>query len=321
MTPETKRTLIATSRRIIFTGVIILGAWLILLLLRQAIPSSTIDLMISEQSRLIGRDPLTWDWAKSLWTQRSVADQIGLTWGTTMKLIGLGGLISLVLAAMLLTLGYFIGRITRRPTWLAGATSIFRLILVSGGISIPIFAVSTFFIVFAIDRWHWTAPLDSPLQYFWASWYIALLPAWLLVQHGHSLLSNKSNAMSFNMVGHIGIGLIARLFKLVGIFIVVAILVEQSFIQPGLGRLFVSSVSMRDFPVLFGVSFTLVIVVALSKLVGDLIEIAHNYYSPPLGSQEQISIAVKTKTGIPKIWVILSLIFAGVTMLVVLVGP
>ena len=50
-----------------------------------------------------------------------------------------------------------------------------------------------------------------------------------------------------------------------------AVLVEQIFAWPGMGRLIVSAVFQRDFPVVLGTTFFITVFVILGNLVADIL--------------------------------------------------
>jgi len=49
--------------------------------------------------------------------------------------------------------------------------------------------------------------------------------------------------------------------------------------QPGLGTSLISYLDRRDFPVVFGIVWVLVIIVVSAKLAAELIEIAYNHFA------------------------------------------
>ncbi len=156
MNPENKRALIAAVRRVVFAGLIILGAWLMLTVIRGSIPSDVIEMM-AEQSDLSveAASEMVYesDWSVSFWTGKPVSELIGQRLGLTVQLVVLAGLLSLTIAAVLLFLGVLISRVTKQPGWLAQVRSVLRLILVSRGVTNPVFWVATLFIVFPSIWW------------------------------------------------------------------------------------------------------------------------------------------------------------------------
>jgi len=88
--------------------------------------------------------------------------------------------------------------------------------------------------------------------------------------------------------------------------LVVAIVAEQLMIQPGIGRLLISAVGGRDFPVIFGIAWELVIIVVAVKLIADLLEIGCNYSIRGKTAETPAAEQPVVKTGIPKGWLIFS---------------
>ncbi len=318
MSPEGKRALIAAVRRVVFTGLILLGAWLVLVGIRAAIPA---DILREESIRY---PPASWDWSRSLWTGKSVAEMIGQRLGVTAQLLVLGGLLSLVVAGVLLFIGVLISRATERPPWLARVRQVLRLVLVSGNVSAPIFMVGTLFIVYSALWWGWSPPKPYEGVSWWPVFFVSLLPAWLLVQAGHGELVNwpgKLSGVYGLLVRHLSVRLVIRLLKLVGAIIVVTMLVEQIFASPGLGNLLIGSLNQRDFPVVFGVVWVFVVIVVLVKLAAELLEIAYNHFGRlPVSTGHREEPALPRIT-IPRGWLIFCLVLVFVSIMAAIIGP
>jgi peptide/nickel transport system permease protein len=321
---ESRRALIAVGRRVVFAGLIILVAWLLLVGLRGTIPSGVIDMMMAQMGQEIPRDPGVWDWSSSLWKGEPVAELIIERVPATTGLLVFGGLLSLAIAAVLLFFGVLISRVTDRPGWLARVRQVLRLVLVSGGVSTPIFMLGTIFIVLPEIWWGWKLPIESVGHFWWQIFYVSLLPAWLLVQAGHGELSKWPAKLSppyWTLVRHLGVKLVTRLLKLVGAIIAIIVLVEMIFASPGLGRLVFETVTQRDFPVMFGVAWFLVLVVVLVKLVAELIEIAYNHFSHTPVLSEPGEGQPTPRLGIPTGWLIFCLVLVFISIMVAAVGP
>jgi peptide/nickel transport system permease protein len=326
VSPEEKRAIIAAVRRVAFAGLIIVGAWLVLSGIREAIPASVIESMAEQQGTSVESvSELVYesDWSNSWWRGEPVAELIGERLGVTARVLVFGGLLSLGIAAVLLFFGVIISRATDRPRWLARVRQVLRLVLVSNGVSTPIFMLGTLFFIYVIIGREWSIPGDSPAWIFWIALFSSMLPAWLLVQAGHGELANwpgKLTANSWALARHLGIKLIIRLMKLIGALIVTTIFLEQVLLQPGLGRLLYESAFTRDFPLMFGVAWFFVLVVVLVKLAAELIEIVYNHFSqPPLpisGTEEQAP-RQRILTG----WLIFCLVFVFISIMVAVLGP
>jgi len=327
MSPESKRAVIAAVRRLVFAGLILLGAWLVLAVTRVAIPADLIELIaaasglsVETMSELVYES----DWSISFWTNEPVAELIGLRLPITAQLLVFGGLLSLAIAALLLFLGVLISRVTNHPSWLAQVRGVLRLVLVSGGVSTPIFMGGTLFFVFSALWWGWTPPKTYEGVSWWPVFSVSLLPAWLLVQAGHGELANWPGKLTSSyglLARHLSVRLLTRLLKLVGAILVVSMLVEQIFAQPGLGRLFISAVNQRDLPVLFGVTWVFVLIVVLVKMVADLIEIAYNHFGKQAAPSEQVGEQAAPRIRIPRGWLFFSLALVLISIVVAVVGP
>ena len=330
MNPEGKRSLIAAIRRVVFTGLVILGAWFLLLWLRGHIPDSLIQTMNEEMDGPrrpvevfagLSYDSATWDWTRSLWTNEPISKLMQPRLAITLGVIGVTGLLSFLTASILLLLGILISRVTERPGWLARLRSILRLVLISAGSSAPTFIIGTFIIVFVAVRPIANLPTDLTTSILSNTWPVAffgsLLPAWLLVQAGHGeLTAMPENTPLLRIMPRLGISLIIRLLRLVGVIIVVNILSDG-----GLGRVLASSVNQRDFPVVFAIAWVFVIIVALTKLAADLIEIATKRFSMQAVSAEPVTEQPQKRQGIPKGWLVFALSLVVVSIIVAIAGP
>ena len=323
MNTDGKRTVIAAVRRIIFAGVILLAVWLILLLLRRVIPASTIDVIMPTMANggvpALSHNTATWDWSKSLLENTKVSTLVGLYIGNTLCSISLIVLFSLLIAGVLLLLGVLISAVTKRPAWMVKVRGILRLILVSGGASIPMFVVSAFIEICILRR---EPPPQHPVSFFWTAFFCALLPAWLLVQTGYRLISNRvENTASSRLAQQVSIRLFIRTLKLTGLIIVTTIMAGFFLSQPGLGARLISYLDRRDFPVIFGIVWVLVIIVVLAKLAAELIEIAFNHFTRKTAVIEPADVKPPLKTGIPKGWLIFSLGLCAFVIMVAVSVP
>ncbi|MDD5288886.1 MAG: hypothetical protein PHY28_07255 [Dehalococcoidales bacterium] len=318
MNTENKRVIIAVIRRAVFAGLILLAVWLILLALRGAIPVSVIESMDAS----LPTDSSTWDWDKSLFTDRIVSETIVQRLGDTLRMIALSGLMSLVLAGLFLLIGELVSKVTKRPDWLVKTLSILRVVLVSGGATAPVFIVSLlFFIIFPV-KWQWSMPLQSVWSLLWAVFLTSLLPAWLLVQTGHGILMNqRENTPSLVLLRRVGISLLIRLLKLAGVIVIVTIFLGQVIPPPGLGTSLLSGINMRDFPVIFGVTWVFVIIVVLVKLVAELIEIIYHHLTGKSAPIEAVIEKPVDRRKISKGWLTFSLILVVLIILIALFAP
>jgi ABC-type dipeptide/oligopeptide/nickel transport system permease subunit/ABC-type dipeptide/oligopeptide/nickel transport system permease component len=317
-----KPVLFTVLRKIIFAGLVLLIAWLALLVLRGAIPDHIIDLM-NEQGQneiIVTNDSYNWDWNTSIRMGEPVSTVVGERLGNTLGTIALTGLFSLVIAAILLFFGTLISRVTTRPGWLAKLRSILRLILISGGASTPV-SIGVLFTIFLITiGWSWSTTEGSVTSTMSSVFFASILPAWLLVQAGHGELVNISgNMTAWIAIRHLTVKMIIRLFRLIGVVIVVTI-TSGMVIPQGLGILLRGSFATRDFSVIFSIVWIFVLIVALVKLIADLIEIVYNRsdMSVDAGTADDES---PLKSALPKSWVITCTVLLGIILLVAIFGP
>ena len=244
-----------------------------------------------------------WDWSTSN-TYISVSSIIKQYVGDTLRAITFTNLLSLSLAAILLLLGISISAVTKKPGWLVKFREILRSVLVSTGAAIPLFALGAFITVLILKH----EPLPPQPSFFGAAFFCSLLPAWLLVQTGYGILSNRPENSSFlKLMPQIGVRLFIRSLKLVGLIIVANIVAGWFLTQQGLGLLLIQRLASRDFPVIFGIVWILVIIVVLVKLAAELIEIAYNHFTGQTNVIEPPAEKPSVKNGIPKGWLIFSL--------------
>ena len=320
---DRKPVFLTVLQKIAFTGLVLLIAWLALLALRGGIPDRLIDQMNEEGQNevIVSHDSWDWDWDTSIRTGDPVSTVAGERLGNTLGTIALTGLFSLVIAAILLFLGTLIAKATPRPGWLIKLRSILRLVLISGGASTPTALVGMVFALFLMTvGWIWKTTEGSIISVVWSVSFASLLPAWLLVQAGHGEISNLNNTLSVGMViRHLAVKMIIRLFRLIGVIIVVT-MTSSMVIPQGFGTLLRQSLATRDFPVIFSIVWIFVLIVVLVKLIADLIEIAYH--------RSDMSVTANTsdeesplKFALPKGWLIACMVLVGIILLVALLGP
>ena len=322
MNTEGKRAMVAAVRKVVMAGLILLVVWLILLALRGAVPASVINQMNPPSNNPVSHDSALWDWSRSLWNGHTVSSMIGQYLGNTLGLMTLVGLMSLVIAGILLFIGTLISRITKSPNWLVKLRGILRLVLVSKGASVPVFVFGIISTVMFINGWHWGMQVDSAGALFWSACVVSFLPAWLLVQTGHGIMTKQNgNITDFQMVQVISIRLLIRLLKLIGFVVVVTISAEEILGQPGLASLLMNGIFSRDFPVIFGVAWVFVIIIVAVKLVAGLLEIAYDYSNKTASSTEKTTKESPLRFAIPKGWLMFSLVLVALIILVALFAP
>ena len=176
----------------------------------------------------------TWDWSTS-YTNISVSSMVGPYIGDTLRAIALIGLMSLIMAAILLLIGVLVSSVTKRASWLGKVRGILRLVLVSVGAAIPMFVISGFAAIFILKH---ESLQQHQISFFWSAFFCSLLPAWLLVQSGYRMLANRAeNTISLKLAQQISIRLFIKLLKLIGLIIVTTMMASWFLTQQGLGSL------------------------------------------------------------------------------------
>ena len=301
MNIKSKRAIIAAARRVVFAGIILLVVWLILLALKERFPLARLNL------------------TTNLMPANSPSSIIGQNLGATLGTMALVGLMSLVIAGILLFIGIFISRVTKSPGWLIKVRGILRLVLISAGASIPVFVMGALFL-FYFSRLQ-PQPSHSNII-FWSAFFCSMPLAWLMVQTGHGILTNQTeNISGLKQIWHVGIGLFIRLLKLIGLVIVITIFAVHLTSQPGLSKELINSLGQFNYPVVFGIIWVFVVITVLVKLIAELIEIVYKYFTGPTTSTEPVSEKLIVKHGIPKGWLIFSLGLCAFIILLAIFGP
>jgi len=301
MSEKSKRTVIAVARRVVFTGVILLAVWLILLALKERFPFARLNL------------------TTNLMPATSPSSIIGQNLGATLGTIALVGLMSLVTVGILLFIGILIGRLTKSPGWLVKIRGVLRLALISAGTSIPVFVMGALFL-FYFSRLQ-PQPSHSNII-FWSAFFCSMPLAWLLVQTGHGILTNQTeNISGLEQIWHVGMGLFIRLLKLVGLIIVITIFEVYLTAQPGLGKELINSLGQFNYPMVFGITWVFVVITVVVKLIAELIEIAYRYFAQQTTIIEPVSEKPIVKHGMPKEWLIFSLGLCAFIILLAVFGP
>src|SRR4030042_5192028 len=226
MNPETKKILTTVIRKVLLCGLVLLVIWLVLMILRSNIPEDIIA-MLNERSGgqedipKVSLNSADWDWDTSLWTGESVSERID-SLGNTLKFLAVNGLISLGVAALLLYLGVLIAKVTPHPLWLARLRSIFRLVIVSGGVSVPIFAVSVIVSLCVLTGWDQGTGDPPPSMEFWSVFLPAVIPVWLMVQAGHDILSTTpQDTPVLILIRNLALKMIISLLRMPGLMMVI----------------------------------------------------------------------------------------------------
>jgi peptide/nickel transport system permease protein len=336
MKTDTQRTFIAVIRKIVFAGLVLLIAWLILLGLRGTISVNTINQMREQAAELeemeqkieIPLNPWSWDWSKSLWTGEPVAERVGARVWPTLGYIGVVSGFSLVLALFYLLIGQLISRVSAKPGWSVKTRGVLRLIVISLAVSAPIYAWETLATVYPWE-W-WGVPIaggrESPniCTFLIAAFTASALPAWLLVQYGHGEIAKRTGTPAlFDGVSwrHLTINMAIKILRLVGLIIVVSMFVGLSSTLSGMGRIFVDAVSMRDYPVISGIVWTIIVIVVMVKLAVDLIEITYNHFKRQAGEEQIVTPSPAGGFRIPRWLLVTCLSLVAVSLIISIAAP
>jgi peptide/nickel transport system permease protein len=139
----------------------------------------------------------------------------------------------------------------------------------------------------------------------------------LLIQVGHGELV-KITESGWLMVRHIGVKLVTTLLKLVGAIIAISMMGSTT---GGLGRLIYISVLTADYPVVLEVAWIIVLIIVITKLVAELIEIAYKSLCRQPVSIEQTPEQEPRGKSIPRGWLIFSLALVLVLVVIGLIMP
>jgi peptide/nickel transport system permease protein len=301
---EKKKLLITAGRRIIFAGLSLYGAWMIILWLRSIL-----------------HPPYDMGWEYSWLSGLSVNEMINLRLGYTVQLILFGALLSLTIAVLLLLLIFFINRAVENNNRDNRIWQILRTVIISGSVSTPIFWVITGIVIClkSYKEIELIREFDGAI-YWWPVFFISLFPAWLLIQACYEDLE-KNNGSHYLLVRNLGVKLIVTLLKLMGTIIVLDIIVELIFQIPGLGRQLYGVAAQRDFPVVFGITWIFVVIVVVSRLAAELMEIFYQSLTPQQSLFGQSDRQTTRRTIIPKDWLIICLVLVFISIVFAVIAP
>src|SRR6266542_4338026 len=207
------------------------------------------------------------DLGKSLIQRRPVTTMIGEALPNSLGLGVLGFVIGIGLALVLGVLAA-----TKRDTWLDNGVKFLAIL----GQALPGFWVGIVAIYIFAVYWHLlpTSGMGTPAHYVLPVFTLAffLLPGMMRLV--------RSSMLDVLGSEYVKIALIAPLTAAGAIFaslITGAVILETVFAWPGVGRLMVTAVSGRDFPVVQGITLMVALVTLLINL---LVDIAYAYVDP-----------------------------------------
>jgi peptide/nickel transport system permease protein len=272
------------------------AAWGIEQMDRAAIAKALgLDVSIPVQfARWLGAIVLHGDLGKSLWKDIPVTELIAARWPITAEL----GILGLIIAqAIALPIGVYSA--LRQDTWgdyLARSFAIFC-------IAVPGFWLGTMVIVFPSIWWGWSPPIslikfsEDPI----GNLKMFLLPAVVLGMSTSGLTMRLTRTMMLEVLRQDYVrtawakglreGVVVRrhavknalipVITLIGIQLPVlvggSVIIEQIFSLPGMGRLVLDSILIRDYPIVSGVMLVLGWFTVLSNL---LVDIAYGLLDP-----------------------------------------
>lgn len=179
----------------------------------------------------------------------------------------------------------------KHNTWIDTATMFFAV----GGISLPSFAVATFLIVGLAVKLGWfpAAGLDTPIHYVLPTIALATRPCALLARMLRAsmlevirqdyIATARSKGLSevVVVIRHALKNAILPVLTIIGIMVgrilSGSFLVETIFNIPGLGRIGVTAVLQRDYPVVVGTSLLLC---SFFLLVTFIVDVLYAYVDP-----------------------------------------
>ncbi len=292
------------GRRIMIAGLSIYGAWMIILWLRSIL-----------------HPPYDMGWSYSWLSGRTVSEMVDQRLGFTSQLIGFGALLGLAIAVLILLIIFLINRTVENNNRNNRLWQTLRTVIISGAVSTPIFWIITGIVIClkSYKEIELIREFDGTI-YWWPVFFISLLPAWLMVQACYRELE-KNIGSYYLLVRNLCIKLIITLLKLVGTIIALDIIVELIFQIPGLGRQLYGVATQRDFPVVFGVVWIFVIIVVVSRLAAELIEVFSKYFIGQYHISKQSKKQILRRTIIPKNWLIICLVFVFVSIVFAVIAP
>jgi peptide/nickel transport system permease protein len=304
------------AQRVISIVPVLLGISIVVFLLVHLIPGDTVQLLLGTEAtpqqvdtlrRVLGLDrPLPvqyaeWlahiargDFGESLRTNRAVLPEVGARFGVTLQLTIFSMLIGLMVA---IPLG--VASAARRGSALDGIGRVLGLI----GLSIPGFWLATMLILFCSLILGWLPPVGfvSALDNPWLSVQTLVLPsialgtalaAYMQRMLRSSLLEvlrqdfirtarakglRESSVLYSHALKNSFIPVLTVIGIQVGHLLGGAVIIEEIFSLPGMGRYLLNGIYQRDYPVVQG---TVLFVALIFCLVNLLVDIVYAWLDP-----------------------------------------
>jgi peptide/nickel transport system permease protein len=227
------------------------------------------------------------DLGKSVWSQRSVSSILSAKIGVTLELTAL----SLFVGAVLGIGGGIIAAVWQNTLLDYGLRSVFILFL-----SVPSFALATLVIVMPVLWWGWSPPLTyTPIGGgLWPHFSQFFTPALILGTGLAAVLMRLTRTMMLEVLrqdfvrtarakglngrgvilGHAMRNALIPVVSVLGLNIATllsgTVLIESIFGLPGIGQELVSSLNVRDYPMIQGITVVTGLGVILINLVVDV---------------------------------------------------
>jgi len=237
------------------------------------------------------------DLGKSIWSREPVLDMIGRALPVTL-------IVSLMALLWATALGIFTGVISaaRQGSWL---DYVLRSISILG-LSIPSFALATSVIVGPTLWWKWSPPVFYTSftgnnlwtyisQFFTPAFVLGLGLSAIIMRLSRTQLVevlrqdyirtarakgiNERGALLRHALPNSLIPVVSQLGLQVGTLLSGAVIIESIFGLPGMGRLLLSAVAERNYPVIQGVTLVSGLFVIVLNL---LVDISYGYLNPRL---------------------------------------
>jgi peptide/nickel transport system permease protein len=300
-------------RRLLLALLTLLGVAMLIFLMLRVVPGDVVELKLRGEGGAVTQDviehervrlgldkPLsvqfaqwmrgvvTLDFGKSMWTERPVAEEIGLRFGLSFELAVLTMLISLAIALPLGTISALL-----RDSWVDYAIRALSI----AGLAVPAFWLGMLIILFLLGVFSWLPPITfTPLwQDPLTSLSQLVWPALAVGYRYSAIVTRMLRSSIIEVMGEDYIrtarakGLWERLVigrhalrnallpttTVIGLefaFLIGGLVVtEQVFNLNGLGRLFVQAVTHNDFTLIQGLVMVIATVAILVNLAVDLI--------------------------------------------------
>ncbi|MFI5461595.1 MAG: ABC transporter permease [Isosphaerales bacterium] len=303
------------NRVAIMLPAVFLVSVLVFVLIR-AIPGDTVTLMLADskddneaqqlreklgldkplavQYGIWVRDALRGDLGRSLWTKNPVSEEIARALPVTVELSILAMLIAMLLAVPAGLLSAFAQN--HALDYVVRSVSI-------AGLSIPAFWLGTLYIMLPAIWFQWTPPTDyvpfvedpiANLKQFMlpalaVGYYLSAVTMRMLRSQTLEVLSqdfirtarakglDESAVIGRHALRNALIPAISVIGTQTGVLLGGVVIIEQIFLLPGLGRLTLWAIQVRDYPQLQG---NILVVVLLAMLVNLLTDLSYGWLDP-----------------------------------------